>query len=244
MSQLTPHDRRLQSELEGIKKLMQDSSFFHFETEDTFLPEEYTAIFTCLGLIAKPPALNSEWRQTVESHQKLTGQLPPWLGNKHVAHIYLPRDYPAMPPQVRFLTPIFHPNIKTLTEDEWVHLAGNQVGNVEQVRQALETHPELRKKMREQLATYICLDELKPPREGGNYSPRLTLYDICCELGQMIMLKRYNLKDPLDRDAATWVYAALQRSSLPIDTRSFLDRVPLVKTVIDPSPIIQVLSVE
>lgn len=33
------------------------------------------------------------------------------LVNSHMVEIFLPRDYPRLPPQCRMLTPVFHPNI-------------------------------------------------------------------------------------------------------------------------------------
>ena len=50
----------------------------------------------------------------------------------------------------------------------------------------------------------------------------------------MIMLKRYNLSDPLDREAMDWTrWAEQQPGLLPLDNRLFLDKRPPVIQVLD-----------
>lgn len=228
MNELPPRDRRLDTEFKNMQKLTEDSSLVRFEAKPELFPEEYIVTFSCLGLASKPPQmpgiLRGDWRQR---------RLLPWVRESHTAHIYLPARYPIQPPQIHFKTPIYHPNIKTLSEQELVAILAERVGGIENVRQTIQEHPELQEKMRQRLATYICLDGLKPSKEGGNYTMRLTLYDICHELGQIIMFQRYNLADPLDMDARDWTAWAEKQGILPIDNRPFLDKLSPVIRVID-----------
>ena len=211
-SELTPRDRRLSAELDHLRELECDSSFFHLElVGDPFPPEEYKVTFTCRGLIRKPePAL--PWEQCI--------------GESHKMHVYLPADYPLQPPQICLETPIFHPNIKYL--EDWARDIEEQLGGPDNMRRALQLRPELREEIRLARSRLICLDGIRSPRERGNYVPRVRLYDICRELGEMIMFQLYNLDDPLDEGAWRWtLWAQKQTGLLPIDRRVFLDRLQL-----------------
>jgi ubiquitin-protein ligase len=205
----TPRDRRLGAELEQMRKLAQDSSFFHFkEADERFPPEEYHVTFTCRGLVRKPePPLQA---------------VAECVGEAHQVDIYLPADYPFQPPQICLMTPVFHPNIKYLAD--WEKDILDQFGGEEGKKRALAMRPELQEQIRLARARLICLDALKAPSERGSFVPRLTLYEICHELGEMIMLQRYNLEDPFDESAWKWATWARKQNLLPIDRRLFLNR--------------------
>jgi hypothetical protein len=230
MSELPPRDRRLVRELENMRRLARDSSFVKFEARPELFPEEYVVTFTCLGLVKRPQTndlrfLLKDWR----ARRSLDG-----VSESHVARIYLPARFPDLPPLVQFMSPgLFHPNIMTLSEDKFVAHVTEETGGIADVRQILERSPELRKHMEQQLGAYVCLDALKSPNEGGSYTRRFTLYDICKELGQMIMLQRYNLSDPWNPDAAGWTTWAEKQGLLPLDDRPFLDMLPPVVRVLE-----------
>ena len=210
---LTPRDHRLAAELKHMKQLAQHSSFFHYTTtEHGLCPEEYEVVYSCKGLVRKPGT-------TEDSVQSC-------IGCKHKMRVYLPAEYPLLPPQIYLKTPVFHPNIKYLPD--WEADLEKQLGGAEQMKRVLLARPDLQDQINRAHTHLICLDGIKPPREKGNYVPRLTLYDIFRELGEMIMFQHYNLDDPLDRSAAEWTVWAQRRGNiLPIDKTQFLDRLGL-----------------
>jgi ubiquitin-protein ligase len=205
----TPRDRRLAAELEQMRRLAQDSSFFHFaEAGERFPPEEYQVTFRCKGIVHKPEPPMQTIAQCV--------------GESHEVHIYLPASYPLQPPQICLMTPVFHPNIKYLVD--WENDIQAQLGGADVMKRALAMRPELQEEIRLARSRLICLDGIKAPEDRGNYVPRLTLYDICRELGEMIMLQRYNLESPLDEGAWKWTTWAKRQNLLPIDGRPFLNK--------------------
>ncbi len=209
----TPRDRRLNAELEHLRELEKHSDFFRFEKiGERFPPEEYRATFTCRGIVRKPePGIS----------------ILECIGEEHQMDIYLPAGYPLQPPQIYLRTPIFHPNIKYLTD--WEKDVEEKLGGAANKERRLHLQPGLRDQIRHAHARLICLDGIKPPKEGGNFVPRITLYDICRELGEMIMLQRYNLDDPLDQDAWNWTRQAEKvKYLLPIDKRPFLNRLEVI----------------
>lgn len=226
MENLPPRIRRLKAELENIQKLTEDSSFVCFTPQPADFPEEYTVTFSCLGLIAKP-----EWKKEVPLPRdwRNSKKLPPWIGDEHIAHIYLPAGYPEIPPQIYFKTPIFHPNITSRAKmikkiGERLQLA-EHLGGEEHLQELLRSEPELQN-------AHICLDGLRTPKNDGIYNRKLTLYDICHELGQIITYKRYTLAHTLDSEAEEWTrWAEKQENMLPIDNRPFLDKLPPVIVV-------------
>jgi ubiquitin-protein ligase len=220
MSALPPRDRRLVRELEAMKQLAEDSAFVRFEAMPEVFPEEYVVTFTCLGLVKKPQEddawlLRGDWG----SRRMVTG-----VSDTHIAHLYLPAGYPVLPPLVQFKTPLFHPNIRTLSIDDLLAHMTEETGGIEDMRNMLERSPELRKHMASHVGAYVCLDALKSPEDGGNHTRRITLYDICNELGQMIMFQKYNLRDPWNTDAAAWTATAERLGLLPFDNRPFVGR--------------------
>lgn len=89
----TERDARLVAEYEALRSLKSASSLFDFEAEGE-LPENYLLIFRGKGL-ARDVAANSNV-EFVELHR---------------VEIRLPFSYPESPPDIRWLTSIFHPNV-------------------------------------------------------------------------------------------------------------------------------------
>lgn len=93
----TARRRRLENDHEKMKVLREQSGFVYFEAEGE-PPERYIVRFTCRGLVMKDgKPVNSE---------------------EHAVEIYLPAEYPTKPPQLKWLTQIFHPNILG-NDHEW-----------------------------------------------------------------------------------------------------------------------------
>jgi ubiquitin-protein ligase len=86
-------DARLKREHEGLQALQQSSSIFRFETTGD-PPDRYTLTFRGKGL-GRDPSSQSEVT-AIDLHQ---------------VDLRLPYSYPQSPPDIRWLTPIFHPNI-------------------------------------------------------------------------------------------------------------------------------------
>lgn len=184
---------RLIQEHARMEDLRRQSGFIDFVAKAE-PPDEYVVTFTCRGMV------------DVDE-----------VGEEHVARIYLPAEFPfEQPPQVKFLTPSFHPNIASQI----------QMGPVQaQIQEFLRRAPDMaaRQKIQEEIlkneelfTARVCLDTL-----DHNWSPSITLDRICIELGEMIQYKRYNLASPLNDDAVQWVRR--NRHRLPVDARSFLD---------------------
>ncbi len=175
-----------------MEELRRQSGFidFAFKADP---PDEYVVTFTCRGMVDEDE-----------------------IGEEHVARIYLPADFPFEPPQVKFLTRSFHPNIAAQIQMDSVQA---------QIQELLRRAPnaEARQKVQEDILkneelfkAKVCLDTL-----DHNWSPMITLDRICIELGEMIQYKRYNPASPLNDDAALW--AIRNRHRLPVDARSLLD---------------------
>ncbi|HEY9207223.1 MAG TPA: ubiquitin-conjugating enzyme E2 [Candidatus Methanoperedens sp.] len=82
--------RRLEKDYESMKELILKSPFMEFIAFGT-PPERYVVLFRCKGLVWKSDA--------------------PAFSNHHLVEIYLGSEYPTRQPYVKWLTPIFHPNI-------------------------------------------------------------------------------------------------------------------------------------
>jgi len=194
-------DARLGSELEAMKRLARESTLIRFQANDAALPDQYYVDFDCVGLAQRDQR-----------------------SSFHTVHIYLPAEYPRIPPGIRFKTPIFHPNIKAMLDDSaQVARLADTVGGIQNLGRLYHTNPSVR----EMFDAHICLDVL-----ALNWTPAVTLYDICLELGAMIQYQRYNVDDPLNHEAAEWTKVArTQPGVLPIDNRDLRDRVqrPAVK---------------
>lgn len=189
---MSVREARLAEDLRNMEELRRQSTLIDFVARGT-PPDEYLVTYRCRGLI--DPARQS---------------------NEHVAEIYLHAEYPRLPPKVSFLTQIFHPNI----------VAAIQVAPVQERLErvlAAASSDEERQRMMQEISNnkelfkaHVCLDAL-----DYNWTPSLTLEQICIELGEMIQYKRFNAGDPLNPEAAWW--AESHRNLLPIDRRSLLD---------------------
>jgi ubiquitin-protein ligase len=76
--------------------------------------------------------------------------------------------------------------------------------------------------------TRIFHPNIKPPTvcTGDIWYPSLSLAELCTALCELVQYKQFNIYDPLDVDAASWLYAQLQSSSpgIPVDRRPVIDR--------------------
>lgn len=86
-------ERRLRSDFERLQNLVQQSDFIEIAKIEGNPPELYVIRFTCKG-ITRVGALGV-----------------PIYSEEHMVGIYLPSAYPTKMPQMRWFTPIFHPNI-------------------------------------------------------------------------------------------------------------------------------------
>ncbi|QDU25494.1 Ubiquitin-conjugating enzyme [Anatilimnocola aggregata] len=92
MSATSPRLRRLHSDLRAMQQLQAESSILHF-TADGDLPEAYQIRFLGRGL------MRGENSGPIE------------LQERHEVTIRLGAGYPRMMPEIRWKSPIFHPNI-------------------------------------------------------------------------------------------------------------------------------------
>jgi|GEM_PF-715624 len=92
MTHSSPRLRRLQSDLKAMQQLQADSSILHF-TAHGELPEAYMIWFLGRGMM----------------RQENAG--PIVLQERHEVHVRLGAGYPRMMPEIRWKSPIFHPNI-------------------------------------------------------------------------------------------------------------------------------------
>jgi ubiquitin-protein ligase len=92
MSGTSPRLRRLQSDLKAMQLLQSESSILHFSAHGD-LPEAYTIWFLGRGLM------------------RGENNGPIMLQERHEVHVRLGAGYPRMMPEIRWKSPIFHPNI-------------------------------------------------------------------------------------------------------------------------------------
>jgi hypothetical protein len=85
-------DRRLRSDRRRLGELAAGSDFIRILRAVGEPPEDYVIGFSCKGLVGPGLPL-------------------PQVGEDHRVQVVLPAGYPSRPPQLRWLTPIFHPNI-------------------------------------------------------------------------------------------------------------------------------------
>jgi len=85
-------EQRLLTDLQSMIELNQKSSLISVEYEGK-LPDKYIVTYYCRSLI---------W---------VEGNKAPSISSRHQVEIYLHKDYPRMPPALKWLTNIFHPNI-------------------------------------------------------------------------------------------------------------------------------------
>lgn len=86
-------ETRLRNEYQRIQELVDRSEFIRIAATEGDPPDKYKIRFTCLGVESLRP----------------NGQ--PLLRDLHEVSIYLHAEYPYKQPQLKWLTPIFHPNI-------------------------------------------------------------------------------------------------------------------------------------
>lgn len=89
---MSVRNKRLYNDFEKMKTLKLSSPFVDFKASGD-PPERYIIILTCKGLA---------WDKNLEK---------PSVIEHHELEIYLPQQYPTGKPFVKWLTPIFHPNI-------------------------------------------------------------------------------------------------------------------------------------
>jgi ubiquitin-protein ligase len=156
-------------------------------------PDRYTVTFRCGGMIDANT-----------------------IGQEHVAKIYLPAEYPREAPKVSFLTRCFHPNIVAAVQ---VRSVQEKINRRLQLAEDEERRRELIEEMEKDETlweAHVCLDAL-----DYNWSPAITLDEVCIELAEMLQYKRFNVDDPLNPEAADW--ARRNREQFPVDRRAVLD---------------------
>jgi ubiquitin-protein ligase len=85
-------EKRLLSDLEALRALAADSTIFSFEPTGE-PPDRYRLTFRGKGLA---PDSTKSGAKTIEQHQ---------------CDLRLPYSYPEQPPDIRWLTPVLHPNV-------------------------------------------------------------------------------------------------------------------------------------
>jgi ubiquitin-protein ligase len=86
-------ETRLRNDHERIRALVNRSEFIHIVTTEGDPVEKYLIRYTCQGV------------------EKITSAGKPILRDVHEVTVYLHAEYPLKQPQLKWLTPIFHPNI-------------------------------------------------------------------------------------------------------------------------------------
>jgi ubiquitin-protein ligase len=86
-------ETRLRNDHKQIRNLVNRSEFIHVLTTDGDPPEKYLIQFTCKGV------------------EKVKPNGDPIYREEHEVSVYLHAEYPLKQPQLKWLTPIFHPNI-------------------------------------------------------------------------------------------------------------------------------------
>jgi len=86
-------ETRLRNDYKNVRDLVNRSELIHIMTTDGDPPEKYLIRFTCKGV------------------ERVTPAGKPILRETHEVRIYLHAEYPLKQPQLKWLTPIFHPNI-------------------------------------------------------------------------------------------------------------------------------------
>ncbi len=86
-------ETRLRNDYKKIRELVDRSEFIHIVSTEGDPPERYLIRFTCRGVDRLKPDGN------------------PIFTENHEVNIYLHAEYPLKQPQLKWMTPIFHPNI-------------------------------------------------------------------------------------------------------------------------------------
>src|SRR5690606_25718005 len=85
-------ETRLRNDYKRVRELVERSELIHILTTDGDPPERYHIRFTCRGV----ENINAD---------------KPVYRDVHEVSLYLHAEYPLKQPQMKWLTPIFHPNI-------------------------------------------------------------------------------------------------------------------------------------
>lgn len=88
-----PRLRRLESDYRSLVELKSRTDIIKFEIGQSVPPNKYRVTFECKGIMLNPA----------------TGQ--PCITVNHEVEIYLHSGYPSKQPQLKWITPIYHPNI-------------------------------------------------------------------------------------------------------------------------------------
>jgi ubiquitin-protein ligase len=95
-----PRQARLEDEYRRLMKLNQESDYVRVKEIDRLegsAPVHYLVIFICRGIIGINP------------------ERQPLFGDRHEVEIYCDIEFPSEPPQLRWRTPSWHPNINHKT---------------------------------------------------------------------------------------------------------------------------------
>lgn len=85
-------ETRLRNDFAKVQELVERSELIHIAAVEGTPPDRYRIRFTCTGV------------ESVVNDR-------PILRNEHEVMLYLHAEYPLKQPQLKWLTPIFHPNI-------------------------------------------------------------------------------------------------------------------------------------
>jgi len=83
---------RLESEYQRLLDIKSRSDLIDVEVIEGIPPKRYRITFKCKGIMLHPDSSK------------------PCITTKHIMEVYLPAKYPAEPPYIKWMTPIFHPN--------------------------------------------------------------------------------------------------------------------------------------
>jgi hypothetical protein len=86
-------ETRLRNDYQRVLDLVNRSEFVHVVATDGDPPEKYLIRFTCRGV------------------ERVDARGRPVISDNHEVSIYLHAEYPLKQPQLKWKTPIFHPNI-------------------------------------------------------------------------------------------------------------------------------------
>ncbi|MCA9959172.1 MAG: ubiquitin-conjugating enzyme E2 [Chloroflexota bacterium] len=86
-------ENRLRNDYRLVRELVDRSEFFHILQTESDPPDKYLIRLTCRGV------------------EKIKPDGDPIYRDVHEVSIYLHAEYPIKQPQLKWMTPIFHPNI-------------------------------------------------------------------------------------------------------------------------------------
>lgn len=102
---ISSRDRRLITDFQKICVLNKSSSLIDIQSTD-LTKERYTVTYSCKGIM------------------KVENKTEPIFANNHKMEIYLHKLYPRRPPQLKWVTDIFHPNILSGSQNGGVCIGG------------------------------------------------------------------------------------------------------------------------